>query len=68
MWSKYDFYMLICYFLYYIRNISNNNPYVWYNIYRQSLHKEGARDVERRLAIGFNFQYGLNLMYEISIF
>jgi hypothetical protein len=35
------FYMLICCFLYYVRNVTNNNAYIWYRIYRQSLQKEG---------------------------
>ena len=52
MWSKYVFYMLICYFLYYIQNVTNNNAYMCYRIYQQSLQKEGASDdVDSRLAV-----------------
>ena len=54
MWSKYDFYMLICYFLYYIRNVTNNNAYMCYRIYRQILEEQGASDdVDSRLAAEF---------------
>jgi len=54
MWSKYDFYMLICCFLYYVQNVTNNNAYMCYKIYIQSLQKEGASDnVDSRLAAEF---------------
>lgn len=45
-------YMLISCFLYYISNVPNN-PYMSYSIYRQHLEKEGALDVDRRLASEF---------------
>ena len=54
MWSKYDFYMLICCFLYYVRNVTNNNAYMCYRIYRQILEEQGASDdVDSRLAVKF---------------
>jgi hypothetical protein len=53
LWSKYDFYMLICCFLYYVQNVPYNNAYMFYRTYIEELQKQGAHDVERRLAVGF---------------
>ena len=53
MWSKYDFYMLICYFLYYVQNVTNNNVYMCYKIYRQILEEGASDDVDSRLAVEF---------------
>ena len=54
MWSKYDFYMLICCFLYYVQNVTNNNAYMCYRIYKQILEEQGANDdVDSRLASEF---------------
>ena len=48
------FYMLICCFLYYVRNVINNNTYMCYRKYRQILEEEGASDdVDSRLAAKF---------------
>ena len=53
MWSKYDF--LYANLLFPIlRNVTNNNAYMCYNIYRQILEEEGASDdVDSRLAAEF---------------
>jgi len=54
MCSKYDFYMLVCCFLYYVQNVTNNNAYMCYRIYRQILEEQGVGDdVDSRLAIEF---------------
>ena len=47
------FYMLICYFLYYVRNVTNNNAYMCYKIYRQVLEEGTSDDVDSRLAAEF---------------
>ena len=54
MCSKYDFYMLICCFLYYVQNVTTNNAHMCYKKYRQILEEEGASDdVDSRLAVEF---------------
>ena len=54
MCSKYVFYMLIYCLLYYVRNVTNNNAYMCYRIYRQILEEqEASDDVDSRLAIEF---------------
>ena len=55
MCSKYVFYMLIYCLLYYVRNVTNNNAYMCYRIYRQILEEQGASDdVDSRLAVVFS--------------
>jgi hypothetical protein len=46
--------MPICCFLHYIPNITNNNAYMCYRIYRQILEEQGASDdVDSRLVAEF---------------
>ena len=47
------FYMLICCFLYCVRNVTNNNAYMCYRIYRQILEKGASDVVDSRLAAEF---------------
>ena len=50
------FYMLICCFLYHVRNVinNNNNAYMCYKIYRQILEEQVASDdVDSRLVAEF---------------
>jgi hypothetical protein len=48
------FYMLICCFPYYVQNVTDNNAYMRYRIYRQIFEEEGASDnVDSRLAAKF---------------
>ena len=47
------FYMLICCFLYYVQNVTNNNVYMCYKIYRQILEEGASDDVDSRLAVEF---------------